>query len=213
MIKGCIFDLDGVVVDTARYHFLAWNRLASELGFEFTPVHNERLKGVSRMASLKILLEVGGLELPDEERNVLATRKNEWYLEYIQRMTPADILPGVKEFLEVLRSVGMKVALGTASKNAPIILARIGLSEAFDSIVDGNRVVNAKPDPEVFLKAAADLELEPSDCLVFEDAIAGVEAAHNGGMKCIGVGDPAILSQADRTIPGFRGVTLDLIRF
>lgn len=213
MIKGCIFDLDGVVVDTARYHFKAWQRLAKGLGFDFTEEHNERLKGVSRMASLNILLEVGGLSLPEPEKQTLAAQKNAWYLEYIRKMTPSEILPGVTEFLNLLRSVGMKIALGTASKNARIILTRIGLSEAFDSIVDGNRVVNAKPDPEVFLIAASDLKLEPNDCLVFEDAIAGVEAAHNGGMMCIGIGHPGILTQADKIIPGFKGATLDLIKF
>jgi beta-phosphoglucomutase len=213
MIKGCIFDLDGVIVDTARYHFKAWQRLAKGLGFDFTGEHNERLKGVSRMASLNILLEVGGLSLPDPEKQILAAQKNAWYLEYIREMTPAEILPGVTEFLNLLRSVGMKIALGTASKNARIILVQIGMSEAFDSIVDGNRVTNAKPDPEVFLIAASDLKLEPNDCLVFEDAIAGVEAAHNGGMRCIGIGHPAILTQADKIIPGFKGATLDLIKF
>lgn len=213
MVRGCIFDLDGVVVDTARYHFKAWERLAGELGFVFTEANNERLKGVSRMASLDILLEVGQLSLPDHQKNLLAVRKNEWYLEYINKMTPADILPGVTDFLDQLRSAGLKIALGTASKNARIILNRIGLSDAFDSIVDGNRVVNTKPDPEVFLLAASDLKLDPKDCLVFEDAIAGVEAAHNGGMKCIGVGHPGILAAADKVIPDFIGVTIDLIEF
>ncbi len=213
MVKGCIFDLDGVIVDTARYHYKAWNRLALGLGFDFTEDHNERLKGVSRMASLNILLEVGGLTLPDFERQKLADQKNAWYLDYILKMTPADILPGVPEFLEKLRDTGIKLALGTASKNALIILNQIGLSHAFDSIVDGNRVTNAKPDPEVFLLAAADLMENPTDCLVFEDAIAGVEAAHRGGMRCIGIGRPEILYQADRIIPGFKEVTLDLIEF
>ena len=213
MVKGCIFDLDGVIVDTARYHFKAWQRLAIGLGFDFTEDHNERLKGVSRMASLRILLEVGGLTLPEHEMLKLAAQKNAWYLEYIMKMTPGDILPGVPEFLEKLRIAGIKAALGTASKNALIILVQIGLSHSFDTIVDGNRVTNAKPDPEVFLLAAADLNRSPADCLVFEDAIAGVEAAHRGGMRCIGIGSPAILSQADKIIPDFKDVTLDLIEF
>lgn len=213
MIKGCIFDLDGVVVDTARYHFKAWQRLAWSLGFDFTEEHNERLKGVSRMASLNILLEVGGVSIPDRNKQILAGQKNEWYLEYIKKMTPSNILPGVTEFLDLLRSAGIKIALGTASKNARIILTQIGLSAAFDSIVDGTRVTNAKPDPEVFLIAAADLKLEPKDCLVFEDAIAGIEAAHNGGMKCIGIGHHDILTKADKIIPGFKDATLDLIEF
>lgn len=213
IIKGCIFDLDGVIVDTARYHFRAWHRLADGLGFDFTEEHNERLKGVSRMTSLDILLEVGRVVLQDSEKLALAAQKNEWYLEYISKMSPAEILPGVTSFLELLRSAGKKIALGTASKNAQIILTRIGLSTAFDSVVDGNRVTHAKPDPEVFLKAAADLKLNPAECLVFEDAIAGVEAAHNGGMKCIGVGSPGVLIKADKVIPGFTNVSLDLIEF
>lgn len=213
MIKGCIFDLDGVIVDTAKYHFQAWRRLAGELGFEFNEHHNERLKGVSRMASLDILLEVGGLTFNDSEKQGLAARKNLWYLEYIERMTPAEILPGVTEFMSLTRSAGLKTALGTASRNARIILNQIGLSGAFDSIVDGNRITHAKPDPEVFLIAAADLKLDPGECLVFEDAIAGVAAAHNGGMKCIGIGRSEILTQADRVIPDFKNASLDLIEF
>lgn len=213
MIKGCIFDLDGVIVDTARYHFMAWNRLAKALGFEFTETDNERLKGVSRMTSLEILLEVGKLTVPEQKKHILAAQKNQWYLEYISTMTPADILPGVVEFLEFLRSAGIKTGLGTASKNAKIILTQIGLSEAFDSIVDGNRVIHAKPDPEVFLLAASELKLRPEECVVFEDAIAGVEAAHNGGMKCIGVGRPEILTKADKIIPGFMDAASDLIEF
>ncbi|MFA6126073.1 MAG: beta-phosphoglucomutase [Bacteroidales bacterium] len=211
MIKGCIFDLDGVVVDTAKYHFKAWERLARGLGFEFTELHNERLKGVSRMASLNILLEVGGMTLPDSEKQKLAAQKNAWYLEYIAKMTPAEILPGVTDFLDLLKSNGILTALGTASKNARLILKQIGLSGAFDFIVDGNRVSNAKPDPEVFLLAAADLQLNPRQCLVFEDAIAGVAAAHNAGMKCIGVGLPEILIQADKIITGFEDATIDLL--
>jgi beta-phosphoglucomutase len=213
MIKGCIFDLDGVVVDTARYHFKAWHRLALNLGFDFTEAHNERLKGVSRTESLRILLEVGRISVSDEEKLALAAQKNAWYLEYIEKMTPSEILPGVSEFLCLLRSAGLGIALGTASKNAGMILKQIGLEGAFDSIVDGNRVTHAKPDPEVFLIAAADLKLYPMHCLVFEDAIAGIEAAHNGGMKCIGVGHPDILTKADKIISGFKGASLKLIDF
>jgi beta-phosphoglucomutase len=213
MIRGCIFDLDGVVVDTARYHYLAWKRLAEGLGFVFTEEHNERLKGVSRMASLEILLEVGKMSLPDEEKEVLAAQKNSWYLDYIHTMTPADVLPGVLDFIQAVRASGKRIALGTASRNAMLILEQIGLESAFDSVVDGNRVRRAKPDPEVFLIAASDLGLQPEQCLVFEDAIAGIEAAHNGGMRCIGVGNPDILHQADRIIPGFEKATLALLEF
>jgi len=213
LIRGCIFDLDGVVVDTARYHYLAWNRLAQDMGFEFTVEHNERLKGVSRMASLDILLEIGGISLPVEERQRLAAIKNEWYVNYISKMTPDEILPGVMLFLELLKHNQIRIALGTASKNAGMILKQIGLEKIFDSIIDGNLVTRAKPDPEVFLKAAAGLGLSPAQCVVFEDAIAGVEAAHRGGMHCIGVGRPDILSKADKVIPGFVGADIDLLSF
>ncbi len=213
MIKGCIFDLDGVIVDTAVYHFRAWKRLAATLGFEFTESQNERLKGVSRMASLEFLLEVGRLTLEPDQKQLLADQKNNWYVGYIENMTPSEILPGVPEFLALLKSEGIGVALGSASRNASTILERIGLGDTFDSVVDGNRITHGKPDPEVFLLAAAELKLEPGECLVFEDATAGLEAAHRGGMKCIGVGDPKVLQQADRVISDFRDCSLELIHF
>jgi beta-phosphoglucomutase len=213
MISGCIFDLDGVIVDTAHYHYSAWKRLANGLGFDFTHEDNERLKGVSRMASLDILLEIGGLTLSPERKIGLAAQKNSWYLEYISRMSPDDLLPGVERFLEILQNAGIRLALGTASRNAGAILARTGITGYFDAVVDGTRVVNAKPDPEVFLTAAADLHLKPTDCLVFEDAIAGVEAARLARMRCIGVGDPKVLVHADKVIPGFTGANLDLIDY
>ncbi len=212
MIKGLIFDLDGVVVNTAVYHFQAWNRLANSLGFEFTEEDNERLKGVSRMESLNILLEIGGLTLPTKEKLRLASVKNEWYKEFINQMTASEILPGVTNFIDLVKSHGYQTALGTASRNAPLILERIGLPKTFDAIIDGNQVTKAKPDPEVFLKASAALNLEPSQCVVFEDAIAGLEAAHRAGMKCIGVGDQKTLTEADRVIPGFVNVNLSLLQ-
>ena len=151
---------------------------------------------------------------PDnQKKQEMAILKNQWYLEYIDKMTPDEILPGVTSFLELLKSAGIKTALGTASKNAWTILNHIGLSNIFDSVVDGNRVTNAKPDPEVFLLAAADLKLNPDECLVFEDAVAGVEAAIKGGMKCIGVGSPEVLIKADRVIAGFSHADLDMIEF
>ncbi|MDD3871493.1 MAG: beta-phosphoglucomutase [Bacteroidales bacterium] len=212
MIKGLIFDLDGVVVNTAVYHFQAWNRLANSLGFEFTEEDNERLKGVSRMESLNILLEIGGLTLPTEEKLRLAAIKNEWYKEFINQMTASEILPGVTNFIDLVKSHGYQTALGTASRNASLILERIGMKKTFDAIIDGNQVTKAKPDPEVFLKASAALNLEPSQCVVFEDAIAGLEAAHRAGMKCIGVGDQKTLTEADRVIPGFVNVNLSLLQ-
>ncbi|MDP4204515.1 MAG: beta-phosphoglucomutase [Bacteroidota bacterium] len=202
-IKACLFDLDGVLVDTAKYHYLAWRELAEELGFEFTEDHNERLKGVSRMRSLDILLEVGGLDFEDSVKEKLAAQKNNRYVSLIERMTPDEILPGVKEFLEGLKNRKILLALGSASKNAPLILERTGLAGYFDAIVDGNLISKAKPDPEVFLKGAELLNVPPQNCVVFEDAASGIEAALNAGMLCIGVGDPEILNQANLIISGF----------
>lgn len=163
--KGAIFDLDGVIVDTAKYHYLAWKRLARELGFEFSEVHNERLKGVSRIRSLEILLEVGNLQFSEEEKTALAERKNQWYLEYITQMDESEILPGAKEYLTKLKQNGIKIALGSASKNAVLIIKNLNIIELFDVIVDGNRVAKAKPDPEVFLLGAKDLNIPPEDCI------------------------------------------------
>ncbi|MCM1031290.1 MAG: beta-phosphoglucomutase [Oscillibacter sp.] len=208
-MKGCIFDLDGVIVDTAKYHYLAWKKIADEFGFEFTLKDNERLKGVSRMASLDILLGIGGITLSEEEKLKVADRKNKIYLEYILKMTPEEVLPGVKEFLTALHGAGIKVSLGSASKNAKTILRQVGIEELFDAIADGTNVSKAKPDPEVFLKGAELLGLAPADCLVFEDAVAGVEAAHRGGMKCVGVGDPEVLCEADYHIGGFEDLKME----
>lgn len=208
-MKGCIFDLDGVIVDTAKYHYLAWKKIADELGFDFTLKDNERLKGVSRMASLDILLSIGEVRIGDEEKLRIADKKNKIYLEYILRMTPEEVLPGVKEFLTELHKSGIKVSLGSASKNARTILKQVGIENLFDAIADGTNVSKAKPDPEVFLKGAELLGLAPVECLVFEDAVAGIEAAHRGGMKCVGVGDPRVLKEADYHISGFEQLKME----
>jgi beta-phosphoglucomutase len=202
-IKACLFDLDGVIVDTAKYHFIAWRDLAAELGFTFTEKDNERLKGVSRMTSLEILLEVGGISLSEERKSELADQKNKRYVSYIVKMTPAEILPGVVGFLEELKKAGIKTAIGSASKNTPVILERLNLTAYFDAVIDGNKVSRAKPDPMVFLEGAEALGVLPSECVVFEDAAAGIEAAINGGMKCIGIGQPDVLGKANLVIPGF----------
>ena len=212
-IKACLFDLDGVVVDTAKYHFIAWRELAQELGFDFTEADNERLKGVSRVRSLEILLEIGGIELDDEKKEQLAAKKNENYVGYIRQMKPDEILPGVEDFLSELRKNGILIALGSASKNAPLILKQIGLTHLFDAIIDGNSVSKAKPDPEVFLKGAEALNVAPTDCVVFEDAQAGIEAARNAGMHVIGVGHPDNLKNADFVIPGFEEMTIGKLKF
>lgn len=211
-IKACIFDLDGVVVDTAKYHYLAWKRLAHELGFEFKEVHNERLKGVSRMRSLEILLEVGGLSFPLDRMEQMANQKNEWYLEYIRKMTPDEILPGAKDLLEELRLHNIKVALGSASKNAPLILERIGLANHFDAILDGNSVSVAKPAPDIFLVAAKALDELPEHCIVFEDAEAGIDAAISAGMRCVGIGSPDNLGRANLVIPNLKQFTYDNLK-
>jgi beta-phosphoglucomutase len=208
-IEACLFDLDGVVVDTAKYHFIAWRALAEELGFEFTHDDNERLKGVSRMQSLEILLEIGGLQFSDQKKLAMAEKKNALYVNYIEKMTPDEILPGVEKFLQELRDSGIKIALGSASKNAPMILDRIQLTRLFDAVVDGNSISEAKPNPEVFLKGAEKLGIQPENCIVFEDAIAGIEAARNANMHCVGIGEPETLGMADLVIPGFQNFTLE----
>jgi len=196
MIKGFLFDLDGVIVDTAVFHFQAWRRLAQKLGGDFTEEQNEQLKGVSRVDSLKKIIEWTGATVSDEEFLTLMVEKNEWYLELVQGLGPQDALPGALNFLQTAYDQGIKIALGSASKNAPMILEKLGITPLFTAIIDGNNVVNGKPHPEVFLKGAEALGLEPSECVVFEDSIAGVQAAKTGGMSSVGIGDAETL-QAD----------------
>jgi beta-phosphoglucomutase len=207
-IKACIFDLDGVIVDTAVYHYKAWRRLANSLGFDFTEHQNEQLKGVSRVRSLQLILGWGGVTKTEEEQEALATQKNTWYMEMVNQMQPDEILPGAKEFVEVCRKAGIKIALGSASKNSMTILNKIGITNLFDAVIDGNKVSKAKPDPEVFLAGAKALSVEPEECVVFEDAIAGVEAAKAGNMKVVGIGQPGVLD-ADLVISGLDKMTLD----
>ncbi len=208
-LKACIFDLDGVIVDTAVYHYKAWRRLANELGFDFTEEQNEELKGISRIESLKIILNWGAVSKTDKELEELAALKNTWYVEMITKMTPQEILPGAKEFLELVRANHYRTALGSASKNSATILNQIGLMHLFDVLVDGNKVTKSKPDPAVFLVGAAELGVEPEACVVFEDAIAGVQAAKAGGMKTVGIGDAAVLKAADLVIPGLFEMTIE----
>jgi len=206
-VHAVIFDLDGVIVDTAKYHYLAWKRLAQENGFDFTEQDNERLKGVSRMRSLEILLEIGGLQPGEAEKEALAARKNGWYVEYLQKMDASELLPGALDYIHHIRIHGVKTALGSASKNARMILDRLNITGLFDAIIDGTRVQKAKPDPEVFLLAAQELGVPPQHCVVFEDAEAGVEAARRAGMGCVGVGRPSILKEADMVIAGLDQLT------
>ncbi|MBN1411729.1 MAG: beta-phosphoglucomutase [Spirochaetales bacterium] len=202
--KFAIFDLDGVIVDTAKYHYLAWKKLAKTLGFDFSESDNERLKGVSRMQSLDILLEIGGLQCTEVEKTVMADKKNQWYLEYIDSMTPAEILPGAEEYVRSLKARGLKTALGSASKNARKILDKLNLSSVFDVVVDGKMVSHTKPDPEVFLTAAKLLKGDPAECVVFEDAEAGIEAAKRAGMYAVGIGKPEVLPKADIIVSGLQ---------
>ncbi|MCH7514518.1 MAG: beta-phosphoglucomutase [Bacteroidetes bacterium] len=206
IMKACIFDLDGVIVDTAKYHFLAWKKLADQLGVNFTYADNERLKGVSRMESLETILKSGNITLGEQEKEELAAKKNNWFVEYLDNMSANETLPGVVSFLDDLDNNHIRKAIGSASKNAVLALRKIGLEDRFDLIIDGTMVSRAKPDPEVFLKAATGLGLPPGQCLVFEDAHAGIQAAHNGKMKCVGVGNPDILGEADVVIDSFSNI-------
>lgn len=201
MIKAVIFDLDGVIIDTAHYHYIAWKRLASEFGITLTPAHNELLKGVSRMRSLEIILLLGNIDLPLEQREQLAEKKNNWFVEYIESIRPEEIFPGVIELIRALKKKGVKVGLASSSKNAPRVIELLGISSDFDIIVDGTMIVHTKPDPEIFLLAAHKLDVQPLHCLVFEDAEAGVEAALAAGMKCVGVGSVEQLGKANLIIP------------
>jgi len=208
-IKACIFDLDGVIVDTAVYHYKAWKRLANSLGFDFTEEQNEKLKGVSRVRSLQLILGWGGITKTETEQEQLATQKNDWYVAMISQMKPDEILPGAKEFVQACRDAGIKTALGSASKNSMMILEKINMVSLFDAVIDGNKVSKAKPDPEVFLKGAEAVGVAPANCVVFEDAIAGIEAAIAGGMKSVGIGSPDVLHEANLVISGLDKMSLE----
>ncbi|WP_113663434.1 beta-phosphoglucomutase [Pedobacter nanyangensis] len=195
-IKACLFDLDGVLVDTAVYHFKAWKKLANTLGFDFTEEQNEQLKGISRIESLNKILDWGKQQKTEEEKISLATQKNDWYVAMINQMTPAEVLNGTVDFLSKVKNAGYLIGLGSASKNSAMILDRTNLTHFFDVIVDGNVVSKSKPDPEVFLKGAELLRVLPQEALVFEDAIAGIEAANRAGMKSVGIGHAEILTEA-----------------
>jgi beta-phosphoglucomutase len=200
---GFIFDLDGVIVDTAKYHFLAWRNLAEELGFEFTEEQNELFKGVSRKRCLEILLDIGNIQATQEQFDRWMVEKNVDYLQYIEKMNASEILPDVPRVLDFLKERQIPIALGSASKNARPILEKVELLHYFDFIVDGNNVTKAKPDPEVFLIAAEKLGVHPDNCVVFEDAVAGIQAANAAKMKSIGIGDRTILSEAEYNFKDF----------
>jgi beta-phosphoglucomutase len=212
MKKGFIFDLDGVIVDTAKYHYLAWKKLANELGFEFTKEQNELFKGVSRKRCLEILLEIGKVKATQEQFDTWMIEKNVDYLKYIEHMDASEILSDVPKILEFLQENKVPIALGSASKNARPILEKVRLLHYFDVIVDGNNVTKAKPDPEVFLLAAKQLDVNAIDCVVFEDAVAGIEAANAAKMISIGIGNENILSEADFNFTDFTEISIDFIQ-
>ncbi|WP_299709277.1 beta-phosphoglucomutase [uncultured Tenacibaculum sp.] len=209
--KGFIFDLDGVIVDTAKYHFLAWKKLANDLGIDFTEDQNEQLKGVSRVKSLEKILNWGGVSISEEEFNQLMDKKNQDYLSYIETMTKDEILVDVPKVLDLLKDENQGVALGSASKNARTILKKVALYDTFDAIVDGTNVSKAKPDPEVFMIAAKNLDIQPEHCIVFEDSIAGIQAANAANMVSIGIGEEDVLSEADFVFQDFTEITTEFI--
>ena len=197
-MQAFLFDLDGVIVDTAHFHYQAWRRLANEkLGFDISEEFNESLKGVSRTESLDRILAEGGVSLDDTTKETYASLKNQWYVELVNQMTPDDILPGIQQFLKETRAAGIKIGLGSVSKNARPILEHIGIVDAFDVIIDGTKISKGKPDPEVFLKGAEELGVSPAECVIFEDAVAGIESGKRAGMKTVGIGQPDVLKEAD----------------
>ncbi|MBA5629120.1 beta-phosphoglucomutase [Moheibacter lacus] len=211
MINTYIFDLDGVIVDTAKYHYLAWKNLADELEIDFTKEHNELLKGVSRIRSLEIILDLGNKTISDADFDRFLHKKNEEYLSYIEKMNASEILPGVLNALDFIKKIEGKIVLGSASKNAKPILEKVGLLDYFDAIVDGNDVSKAKPDPEVFLIGAEKVKSNPVNCVVFEDAVAGIQAANSAGMLSIGIGEKEILKEADFVFSDFNQISNEFL--
>ncbi len=210
-IQAVIFDLDGVIVSTDEYHYQGWKRLADELGVHFDRQINDRLRGVSRMASLDILLERADRSYSDDEKVKLAARKNGYYRQLITRLTPGDLLPGAGRVVRELKARGVKVAIGSSSRNARPILAGIGMTDAFDAIVDGNDIERSKPDPQVFTLAAERLGIDPSGCLVIEDADAGVEAGVAAGMRVLAVGAAAGHADAAASSPDLASITVERV--
>lgn len=210
-MKAFIFDLDGVITDTAEYHYLAWKALGEDLGIPFDRAFNETLKGVSRTESLERILRLGGREndFSAEEKELLAIKKNEHYVSFISKITDADILPGIEVFLRELKEAGYKIGMASASKNAQTVTSQLGLLEAFDHIVDAATVIHSKPHPEVFLKAAEALRVDPKECVGIEDAVAGITAIHEAGMFAVGIGDPNVLTEADIVFENTARLTLE----
>ena len=207
--KAVIFDLDGVITDTAHYHYLAWKALAESEGVHFDHAFNENLKGVDRMGSLNLILAGSSKTYSMEQKLALAERKNNQYVELIATMSQADLLPGAIEALASVRAAGLKIGLASVSKNAFTVLDRLGIRDRFDYVVDAALIANSKPHPEIFLNAAAALGVAPQDCLGVEDAVAGVASIKSAGMFALGVGSPDVLTQADRVIPSLSEFRLE----
>lgn len=201
--KGFIFDLDGVIVDTAKYHYLAWKKLAQSIDVHFSEAENEQLKGVSRVKSLEKILEWGNKTIEEDTFMELMALKNDDYLGYINTMDESEILPDVQKVLQFLIEKEQGIALGSASKNARTILKKVDLFQHFEVIVDGNDVIKGKPNPEVFLSAAKALNIQPEQCIVFEDSVAGIQAANTANMISVGIGEPSVLHEADYVFPDF----------
>lgn len=211
MIRAFIFDLDGVITDTAEYHYRGWKRLADEEGLPFSREDNEQLRGIPRRESLMLIVK--DHIYPEEKIQEMMERKNGYYLEFIKEISPRDLLPGAKELLEEIRGAGLKNALGSASKNAGEVIERLGIRSLFDAISDGRSVEHQKPAPDLFLHAASQLNLSPAECVVVEDAAAGIEAARAGGFRSVGLGPPERVGKADVIFPGLSGVHLtDLLK-
>jgi len=210
-LEAAIFDLDGVLVDTARLHFEAWRRLASELGFAFSEEQNERLKGVSREESLAILLEADGIELAQDVRGPLLAKKNRWYVESLSRLSERDLLPRAMDCLMKLAALDVPMALASASRNARTVLAKTGIESIFQVVVDGTSGRKAKPDPDMFLFAAAELGKTPQSCVVFEDSAVGIDAAHAARMYAVGVGQKVAFVHPDIVVPNLAHCDLDLL--
>lgn len=211
MIKACIFDLDGVITDTAEFHFIAWRKLANSLNFDFNKEFNETLKGVSRIDSLEMILKLGGVEKTDAEIQELAVIKNDWYVDLLKGMTQDDALPGVRDLLIDLKAKGYKIGLGSASKNAVPVLKFLDMLDFFEVIIDGTKTTKGKPDPQVFQMGAEALGVKPEETVVFEDAVSGVQAALNGGFTAVGCGSPENLGHAHHVVAGLNEVTEEWI--
>jgi beta-phosphoglucomutase len=212
MIRAVIFDLDGVIVSTDEFHYQGWQKLADEEGIYFDRKINERLRGVSRLESLEIILEKANRNYSREEKAEMAERKNKTYRDLLRTLTPDDVFPGVRKMLKELKNEGLKIAIGSSSKNTPVILQKIGMEASFDAVSDGNQIKRSKPDPEVFLLAASKLQIPPEQCLVVEDADAGVEAAINAGMKCLAVGSASANPKAHLRAINLSEVSMDQLR-